>query len=178
MTVKKKIPLKKTVIEDIEEIDDEQIDDDALEEGSQITPKLVGKFIRMWPRAIFSSPAESKGVRGKRPAIARTIQALELPGVYILYRDDVPCYVGQTKGKLRSGLRAHANGVGSLRGYFWNYFSAFLIKDPNHIDEVEAILIAAMPSVITNGAKPKLPREKMGIATRKVMRELRRNGHY
>jgi predicted GIY-YIG superfamily endonuclease len=178
MTVKKKTSLKNAAVEDVEELDGEPIEDDEFDEGSQITPKLVGKFIRMWPRAIFSTPAELKGERGKRPAIARTIRALELPGVYILYRDDVPFYVGQTKGKLRSRLRAHANGVGSLRGYFWNYFSAFLVKDPSHIDEVEAILIAAMPSVITNGAKPKLPREKMEMATRKVMRELRRNGHY
>jgi hypothetical protein len=178
MTMKKKIPLKKAAVEEVEELDDEPIEDDELEEGSQITPKLVGKFIRMWPRAIFTTPSESKGERGKRPSIARTIQALDLPGVYILYRDDVPFYVGQTKGKLRSRLRSHANGVGSLRGYFWNYFSAFLVKDPSHIDEVEAILIAAMPSVITNGAKPKLPREKMGVPTQRVIRELRRTGHY
>jgi predicted GIY-YIG superfamily endonuclease len=177
MTVKKKIPLKNAVVEDVDELDDEPIEDDELEEGSQITPKLVGKFIRMWPRAIFTTPSDLKGERGKRPSIARTIQALEQSGVYILYRDDVPFYVGQTKGKLRSRLRAHANGVGS-RGYFWNYFSAFLVKNPSHIDEVEAILIAAMPSVITNGAKPKLPREKMGMPTRKVIRELRRNGLY
>ena len=123
--MKKKIPLKKAAVEEVEELDDEPIEDD--EEGSQITPKLVRKFIRMWPRAIFTTPPELKGGRGKRPSIARTIQALDLPGVYILYRDDVPFYVGQTKGKLRSRLRAHANGVGSLRGYFWNYFSAFLV---------------------------------------------------
>jgi hypothetical protein len=178
MRAKKKTSLKNAPAEDVEEIDDEQVDDDDLEEGKQITPKLVGNFIRMWPRAIFNTPVEASGQRGKRRLIARDIKELDQPGVYILYRDDVPYYVGQAKVKLRSRLRAHANSVGSLRSYFWNYFSAFLVKDPSHIEEVEAILIAAMPSVITNGAKPKLPRIKMDAPTRKVMRELRANGHY
>jgi hypothetical protein len=56
MTVKKNTPNKNAAIRDVEDVDDEPIDDDE-EEGSPITPKLVGKFIRMWPRAIFSTPA-------------------------------------------------------------------------------------------------------------------------
>jgi predicted GIY-YIG superfamily endonuclease len=187
MTVKKRIPLKNAAIEDPEELDHEPVEDD--DEGSQIRPNLVGTFIRMWPRAIFTTRLDSKGEPifttrldskgegGKRPLLARTIPALKRPGVYILYRDDVPFYVGQTKGELFSRLWAHANGVGS-RGYFWNYFSAFLVENTTHIDEVEAILISAMPSVITNGAKPKLPKEKMGMATRKVIRDLRERGLY
>ena|SRR5665213_643830 len=178
MPVKKKIPLRKSVVVDVEETDDEQVDNDDLEEKSQIIrPKLVANFIRMWPRGIFSTPAEAVGQRGKRPLVARNIKELDKPGVYILYWDDEPYYVGQAKN-LYGRLRTHANNVGSLRGYFWNYFSAFLVKNKNHIDEVEAILIAAMPSVITNGSKPKLPRKPMDAATRKVMRELRRNGRY
>lgn len=177
MSVKKRIPSKNAAVEDTEELEDEQLDDDDSEEGSQITSKLVEHFIRMWPRAIFNTPAEGNGQPGKTATVARTIKKLDQAGVYILYRDDEPYYVGQAKN-LRRRLRAHANTVGSLRGYFWNYFSAFLVKDPSHIDEVEAILIAGMPSVITNGAKPKIPRLPMNPATRKIMRDLRKNGHY
>jgi hypothetical protein len=105
---------------------------------------------------------EAAGLRGKPPAIGMTIDELEKPGVYILYRGDVPFYVGQAKGKLRDRLRAHANSVGGLRTYFWNYFSAFIVENPSHIDEVEAILISAMPSIISNSSKPKLQRVRMG----------------
>jgi hypothetical protein len=107
-----------------------------------------------------------------------TINELERPGVYILYKDDQPFYVGQAKGKLRSRLRAHANSVGGLRTYSWNYFSAFIVENLSYIDEVEAILISAMPSIISNSSKPKLTKVKMGPSTKKLMRELRGKGLY
>ena len=161
--------------EDVE--DDELVEDDDVEDGKVISSKLVGGFVRMWPRAIFTNSAEPTGQRGKAPMIARTIDELNDPGVYILYRDDRPYYVGQASN-LRKRLRSHANSVGSLRGYFWNYFSAFVVKDKNQMDEVEAILIAAMPSVITNGAKPKLHRVPMSPTMRNLMREQRKKGEY
>lgn len=129
----------------IEDLEDDLNDEDQ-DEGRQITPKLVNKFIRMWPRAIFHTSSTEAGRKGKRTLIAKTIKALERPGVYVLYRNDEPFYVGQAKGKLRSRLRAHANTAGASRSYFWNYFSAYIVEDRSHIDEVEAILIAAMPS--------------------------------
>jgi len=79
---------------------------------------------------------------------------------------------------LRRRLRAHANNVGSSKNYFWNYFSAFVEKNPDDINEVEAILISAMPSVVTNSSKPKMPREKMDEETRRLMRQLRLRGRY
>jgi hypothetical protein len=126
----------------------------------------------MWPRAIFNTSVKIEGHRGKQPSIAMTIKELERPGVYILYRDDQPFYVGQAKGKLRSRLKAHANGVGGSRNYFWNYFSAFIVENPRYIAEVEAILISAMPSVITNSSKPKLHKVPLDGPTRKLMHEL------
>ena len=174
MALKTNVKVKNAALE---ETDDVQDDDDDVEEGKPITPKLVGQFIRMWPRAIFTTLADASGQPGKTPTIAKTIPELNKSGVYILYRDDEPYYVGQAQN-LRSRLREHANNVGSLRGYFWNYFSVFLVEDPSHIDEVEAILIAAMPSVITNGAKPKLPRKRMETATRNLMRERWKHGDY
>jgi len=153
----------------------EVLDVDDADDGKQIATSLVNRFIKMWPRAIFDTPTTKPG---KRQSIAKTLTVLDQPGVYILYRDDQPFYVGQAKGKLRSRLRAHANNVGSSKNYFWNYFSAFLVKDPNHINEVEAILISAMPSVVTNSSKPKLSREKMDSETREVIRQMRMRGAY
>jgi len=129
----------------------------------------------MWPRAIFDTLSKKPG---KRQSIARTLPILDEPGVYVLYRGDQPFYVGKAEGKLRSRLRAHANNVGSSKNYFWNYFSAFIVRDPRHISEVEAILISAMPSVVTNSSKPKLSRVKMDAETREVMRQLRIRGNY
>lgn len=169
---------RKPKIEDEEE--EEMLDDDdpaELGTGKQVLSG-VG-FIRMWPRAIFTTSSEGQGKRGKPPAIARTIPELDSPGVYILYRDDQPFYVGQTKGKLRSRLRSHATNAGSIRSYFWNYFSAFLVHDDEgKIDEIEAILIAAMPSALSNGAAPHLHRLPMGKATREVLRSIRSTGRY
>lgn len=168
----------KTKTKVVNRIDDENVHDaDELDEGGRVIHTKV-KFIRMWPRAIFTTPAEGTGKPGKPPAIAKTIPELNSPGVYILYRDDHPYYVGQTTGKLRSRIGAHAISVGGLRTYFWNYFSAFLVDDPDQIDEIEAILISAMPSVLTNKSAPRLDRQRMGKTTRAVIRKLREGGKF
>jgi hypothetical protein len=164
------------------DVDEVELEDDGVEAGiddpddSQVTipTELVNKFIRMWPRAIFDTPAND----GRKGTIANRIEELKKPGVYVLYRDDVPFYVGKTEGKLRSRLRTHAIGVGSLKSYHWNFFSAFIVNDPKHIDEVEAILISAMPSVIMNGATPRLEKVKMDLPTRRLMHELHKKGQY
>lgn len=111
-------------------------------------------------------------------SIASKIKELRKPGVYILYRDDVPFYVGKTEGELFGRLWKHAIGVAGSRSYFWNYFSAFIVKDSRHIAEVEAILISAMPSVITNSSKPKLQKVPTGKSIRKLTRILRKSRRY
>jgi hypothetical protein len=153
-------------------------DDEEVDGGPQIQPKLVSNFIRMWPRAIFNTLSEAQGRPGKPPFLARTIKALRKPGVYILYRDDQPFYVGQAKNGLGKRIWSHARSVGGLRTYFWNYFSAFVVEDVSQIDEVEAIIIAAMPAVVSNSAKPRLPRVRMDKQTKDVMRESRKWGRF
>jgi hypothetical protein len=91
--------------------------------------------------------------------------------VYILYRDDVPYYVGQAV-KLRSRLLQHAKNPNMPHYNFWNFFSAFLISNRGYRDQVEAILISAMPTA--NGAKPKLVRRKLPKDVIKLLREIRR----
>ena len=75
----------------------------------------------------------------------RTIELLKKPGCHILYRDGVPYYIGQAK-KLRGRLWQHACVPDSRYYNFWNHFSAFVVEDPDHRNEIEAILVAAMPT--------------------------------
>jgi hypothetical protein len=159
------------VEDDLEEKGLGEVDDDDPEESQEpVQNDIVSKFIRMLPRAIFDFPE----IEGQKGSIASKIRELREPGVYILYRDDVPFYVGKTEGKLFDRLWSHANGVSSTRSYFWNYFSAFIVKNRSNLAEVEAILISAMPSVITNAARPKLQKMRKGISTIKLMREMRK----
>jgi hypothetical protein len=67
------------------------------------------------------------------------------PGVYVLYRDDVPYYVGQAI-RLRGRMRNHACIPGTRYHNFWNLFSAFVIRDQRRRDEIEGIRIDAMPT--------------------------------
>jgi hypothetical protein len=171
ISVAKQAKVSKPVDDDVVDSDDESIEGDAedSEEGNVLSASvLVSKFIRMWPRAIFDTPLNVGG----KVSIASSIKELDSSGVYILYRDDVPFYVGKAK-KLRSRLRKHASGVVSLKSYFWNYFSAFVVEE-SHIAEVEAILISAMPSVITNSSTPTLKKVPMEAPIRRLMRELRK----
>ncbi len=104
-------------------------------------------IIRMWPRALFHMK-EGREVLKK---------ALGEPGVYVLYREDQPYYIGKTGNKLIRRLSSHALKPNWRRYNFWNYFSAFEIADPGHRDEVEAILISAMPTA-ANSARPHIER--------------------
>lgn len=107
------------------------------------------RFFRMWPRALFH-------MEEGKPVLEA---GLDKPGVYILYRDDEPYYIGKTSKRLFRRLKTHALNPNSRRYNFWNYFSAFEIKDESHRDEIEAILISAMPTA--NSSKPKFERKKL-----------------
>lgn len=117
----------------------------------------------MWPREVFHcfDKAHRREVLG----------ALDEPGVYILYRDDIPYYVGKADNKLTVRLWQHAN-LPSHRHYnFWNFFSAFVIKDPTHRNAIEGILIAGMPTA--NSARPKLPRERIPYELKEMLQKMR-----
>jgi len=105
------------------------------------------RFFRMWPRALFHLK------EGKRLLRA----TLSEPAVYVLYRDDTPYYIGKTSKPLIKRVGGHAPKPNWRRYNFWNYFSTFTIKDERHRDEVEAILISAMPTA-ANSSKPRIPR--------------------
>jgi hypothetical protein len=110
---------------------------------------MTEQFFRMWPRALFHMK-EGREYLEKH---------LKKPGVYVLYRDDEPYYIGKTGKTIVGRLSQHALRPDARRYNFWNYFSAFQISNPDHRDEVEAILISAMPTA--NSARPKFQRKKL-----------------
>ncbi|MGH9430403.1 MAG: GIY-YIG nuclease family protein [Terriglobia bacterium] len=109
--------------------------------------KIVTHYARMWPREVLYLKDER--------LLEQVKKALAHPGVYILYWDDQPYYIGQA---VKKGLyhRIRSHGTKSNRSYynFWNFFSAFVVPDKNHIAEVEAVLIASGRTV--NRAVPKI----------------------
>jgi hypothetical protein len=99
----------------------------------------------MWPREIFDI----------KPLRIKEIPHLGSPGVYILYRNDFPHYIGRAT-KLSTRLHDHANKSTDPYFNFWNFFSAFVVDDKKHLAQVEGILIASMPTA--NRAVPRIER--------------------
>ena len=123
--------------------------------------KVVKAAAQMWPRLVFDLE-EKHTVK----------ECLREPGVYVLFREDEPYYVGKTKNKLFNRIKAHAIGTRGRYYHFWNYFSAYLVPDSKHRDEVEGILIASMPTA--NSASPKIKRIHLPREVTSMMRRLRR----
>jgi hypothetical protein len=115
----------------------------------------------MMPRALFH----------RKDGKARLESLLTGHGVYVLYRDDEPYYIGKTGKTLFKRLKTHALRPNGRRYNFWNYFSAFEIEDSDHRDEVEAILIAAMPTA-ANSSKPKFERMKLDGPTARLVNDV------
>jgi len=124
-------------------------------------PVIVKAAAQIWPRQVFDF-AEWRKVK----------ECLSEPGVYVLFRDDQPYYVGKTKKKLFRRIQAHAIKTNDKYYHFWNYFSAFVVPNGKHREEVEGILIASMPTA--NSASPKIHRIPLPIEARRLMREMRR----
>ena len=97
---------------------------------------------------------------------------LDQPGVYILYREDQPYYVGQATC-LYDRIWAHANRPKDRHYNFWNFFSAFVVLNAAQRDEVEGILISAMPTA--NSAQPRLPKERFPKEVIAMVRKIRKD---
>ena len=122
---------------------------------------IVEGYARSWPREMFDLKA--KFARGEAEDFLRK------PGVYVLYSDGRPHYIGQAISMFKR-LNDHAKPQ-SKNYNFWNTFSAFAVGDRKGRDELEAILIAAMPTA--NSSKPKLNKLKMPADVVALMRKIR-----
>ncbi len=120
----------------------------------------------MWPREIFD-------IRDGRKLVFRREPDLLKPGVYVLYRDDHPYYIGKTSGELFQRVWNHANQPRDKFYHFWNFFSVFVVENKKLRDEVEGILIAAMPTA--NSANPKIPKMPLPAEVARTLRRIRRS---
>jgi hypothetical protein len=131
---------------------------------------LVTKYARMWPREVFDRIVP---VKGKKPTtLAKTLDILKKPGVYILYRDGLPYYIGKAT-KISNRLWQHAWNPKRRHYNLWNFFSFFVVEDSDQRNEIEGILISAMPTA--NSSRPKLPREELGTEITAMLREIRQS---
>jgi hypothetical protein len=97
---------------------------------SDKTTAVVEKYVKLWPREVFYLSGD---------CLESVRRALKPPGVYVLYQDFDVFYIGQATS-LFDRLQDHAQ----KRYRLWNHFSAFVVP-PEHLDDVEAIMIAATP---------------------------------
>jgi predicted GIY-YIG superfamily endonuclease len=135
--------------------------------------QILGQYARMWPRDVFyrivPKATKNSKKKGSSKLLYRDIELLTKPGVYILYRDDIPHYIGKAT-KLRLRLREHACAKDSRYYNFWNYFSAFVVENLHHRNQIESILIAAMPTA--NSAKPRIKKESLPAEVRAMIHEI------
>jgi hypothetical protein len=125
---------------------------------------IVTGYARTWPREVFD-------IHKNKDLLIKRLELLRGTGVYVLYRDDRPYYVGQTTGSLFERLHDHANKTTDKWYHLWNYFSAFEVPK-GHLDEVEAILIAAMPTA--NSANPRIRPIPLPREIRRILADQRR----
>ena len=131
--------------------------------------QIVIKYARMWPREIFDMKKDNK-------LLVRNIEelkALKNPGVYVLYRDEQPRYIGKSKCSLLGRLHDHANKSTDRYFSLWNHFSAFIV-DEKQVDDVESILIAAMPTT-ANSSSPKITQISLPNELRRRLRKARQS---
>jgi hypothetical protein len=131
------------------------------------TGSIISGFAERWPREIF----DIREKKGKLLTDAQDI--LDSPGVYVLYRDDSPYYIGKTKGKLYGRIYNHANQPGARYYRYWNYFSAYKVDSIEHIDDVEGILISAIP-LAANSSNPRFQRIRLPRSIKNLLGRLRR----
>jgi hypothetical protein len=118
-----------------------------------MTVRMVKRVISMWPREVWDITEE-----GSRTLyLKKHLPELREPGVYVLYLDEIPYYIGQA-GVLYKRLHDHSNKSTDTYFNFWNFFSAF-ISEHDYLDAIEGVLIAAMPTA--NSSKPKMDRVKL-----------------
>jgi len=104
--------------------------------GFMVEARMIKDFISMWPREVWDVTEE-----GKKSRYLKTFRPLREPGIYVLYRDEVPYYIGQAR-VLYKRLHDHANKSTDRYFNFWNFFSGFVVYYEKYLRDVERILIA------------------------------------
>ena len=67
---------------------------------------VVEQYARMWPREVFDCLVPNDDGNGRDVILGKGLDLVNQPGVYVLYRDDIPYYIGQAKKTAPSALVA------------------------------------------------------------------------
>src|ERR1700677_1544775 len=105
--------------------------------------EFVTGYGKLWPREVFR-------IQKKNRILINDEKKFHKPGIYVLYRNAIPYYVGKASKNVVYRLQDHANKPSDTYYHNWNFFAFFLMQT-NFLDMVESILISAMPTA--NGAK-------------------------
>ncbi len=71
---------------------------------------LIEEYARMWPREVFDCLIPNSNGKGKGTKLVKGLELLNKPGVYVLYRNEIPYYIGPA-APLRARLCYHASVV-------------------------------------------------------------------
>lgn len=112
---------------------------------------MIKSYIRMWPREVFGLKDGNKPLK----SIYRELE--KKPGIYILYQNGQPYYVGQAKN-LWKRIRRHAGSQNAKYYHHWTHFSAFFLSDTRHINELEGLVISAFGTSIANSSQRRMKR--------------------
>jgi hypothetical protein len=68
-----------------------------MAEKTQIVKEYarMSRMSRMWPREVFYQLGPNATGKGKNVLTVKGLELVNEPGVYVLYRDGIPYYVGQ-----------------------------------------------------------------------------------
>jgi hypothetical protein len=115
---------------------------------------VVSEYAHMWPRSVYDFKKGGKTFESLRKALHNK------KGVYVLYRDEHPYYIGKATNSLFSRIRQHALNINDRYYEFWSHFSAFVVPNKNHIEQMEGILIASI-AITANSSRPRIARIRM-----------------
>ena len=113
--------------------------------------KMIKAYIRMWPREAYNLKEGNKHLESVRKELRQK------PGVYILYQNGQPYYIGQAKN-LWYRIRNHAINQNAKHYHLWTYFSAFILTDTDYMNELEGLIIATVGTTTANGAIMRMKR--------------------
>ncbi len=117
----------------------------------KIPEPMIESYIRMWPREVYYLKDKNKPLESVREKLRQK------PGIYILYHNGSPYYIGQAKN-LWLRIRSHAVNQNSKHFHGWTHFSAFILADTHHMTELEGLLIAASGLGTANSSRRRMKR--------------------
>lgn len=78
--------------------------------------KIAVEYARMWPREVFDI------IQDRKLTVKVSVKELKKPGVYVLYWDERPYYIGKATASLFNRLHDHANKTTDKYFNFWGSY--------------------------------------------------------